>query len=202
MYLANPTTEQLLSRARQGDQRALGDLFQTYFQRLYNIVRFRMDARIKRRVDPADIVQETFLEASKRFPQYIESSEMSFFSWLRFLAKQRLLQVHRFHLMAQGRDAAKETHSMATGESPCTLSSIATNYSCPSLQAIRDETRLQVMQALNALDETDRQVLTLRHYEQLGNGTIAMMLGISKTAASNRYIRAARRLKQAFADNK
>lgn len=196
--------EQLLQLAMDGDQSALGSLFQHYEQRLAKIVKFRMDTRIRGRLDPTDVIQDAFVESTQRFPEYVQSQPMPFFLWLRFITMQKLLQLHRRHLGAQGRDAARDVSIFAAPQSQATSAVIAAHLlgqqTSPSMAAIRAEQQVQVERALNAMAPIDREVLALRHFEQLENVEVARLLDLSTTAASNRYIRAVKRLKQVIAD--
>ena len=200
MSEADLSTDELFELAKSGDQHALGELFQTYYNRLLTIIRFRMDSRVRGRIDPTDVLQDTFLEATHRFADYAKSPEMPVFLWLRFLAVQKLLQMHRMHLGAQARDAAREISIFAGPQPQATSAVLAAHLlgrlTSPSAAFTRAETKLKVERALNAMDEMDREVLALRHFEQLGNIEVARLLGISKTAASNRYVRAVKRMQK------
>ena len=98
----------LLRSAREGDTRALGDLLAAHRDRLRLMVRLRLDRRLQGRIDPSDVVQDAYLEAAERFPDYARDASMPFFLWLRFLTAQRLMILHRRHLGTQGRDASRE----------------------------------------------------------------------------------------------
>ena len=198
--------DELLQRAINGDQRALGDLFQQSENRLLNVLRFRMDGRIRGRLDAADVLQEAFVEATERFPDYAKSQEMPFFLWLRFIVMQKLLQIHRRHLGVKARDAARDV-SIFTSPQPKATSAILAAHllgqqTSPSMAASKLEMKAQVERALNSMDEIDREVLALRHFEQLSNVEVARLLDIGTTAASNRYIRAVKRLKSVMSDKR
>ena len=191
--------EQLVSGAREGDPHALGSLLSLHQQRLMGIVEFRIDSRLRGRFDPADVVQEAFIEATERFQAFLEQQKMPFFLWLRFITMQKLLQLHRRHLGAKARDAAREV-SIYSGAPPQATSAVLAAHllgkqTSPSGAAVRAETQLRVERALNAMEEIDREVLALRHFEQLTNGEVAKLLGVSDTAANNRYMRALKRLR-------
>lgn len=192
----------LIARAAAGDSRAAGELFARFRDRLRTMVRLRLDRRLQGRVDPSDVLQEAFLEASQRIAEFAgpRTPAMPFFLWLRFLTAQRLLKTHRRHLGTGMRDANAEV-SLYRGPMPeaDTLSLAAQllgALTSPDQAAIRAELQLQLQQALNGMDPLDREVLTLRHFEQLNNNETAQVLGISKTAASNRYVRALGRLRE------
>ena len=201
--LAPPTPDDpRIARAAAGDDRAMGELFHQFRDRLRTMVRLRMDRRLQGRVDPSDVLQEAFLEAAQRIADFHHKRPMPFFLWLRFLTAQRLLNLHRHHLGAKMRDAAGEV-SIYRGAMPeATSVSLAAQLvgalTSPDHAAMRAELQLQLQEALNEMDPIDREVLTLRHFEELNNNETAQVLGISKTAASNRYVRALKRLREAL----
>jgi RNA polymerase sigma-70 factor, ECF subfamily len=192
--------ESWLNQLRHGDRGALGDALQSHSERLERVVSFRMDSRLRGRIDAADVVQEAFLDATNRIDSYLANPSMSFFLWLRFLTVQKLLELHRRHLGTKARDAGREV-SLFSGPLPEATSAVLAEQllgrqSTPSQAAIRAEWKLQLEDALNAMERIDCEVLALRHFEQLDNRETAKVLGISESAASNRYVRAIRRLKQ------
>jgi RNA polymerase sigma-70 factor (ECF subfamily) len=194
----------VVARAAAGDPAALADVFSRYRQRLGMVVRLRMDRRLQGRVDPSDVLQETYLEASQRLGEYAQGrARMPLFLWLRFLTLQRLLIVHRRHLGAKMRNAAGEVSLYRGGMPETSTESLAAQLlgqlTSPSEAAIRAELQLQLQQALNAMDAVDREVLALRHFEELTNAETAEVLGLSKTAASNRYVAALGRLREILA---
>jgi RNA polymerase sigma-70 factor (ECF subfamily) len=196
-------TGDLLRRAGGGDEAALAELFAHYRERLRRMVRLRLDRRLQGRFDPSDVVQEAYLDFARRLPEYAANPTMPFYLWLRFLTGQRLVDLHRQHLGAKMRDAGQEV-SLYRGALPQASSlSLAAQLlgrlTSASRAAIRAETQLRVQEALNSLDPLDREVLTLRHFEMLSNEETAQVLGIKKSAASNRYIRALKRLKATLA---
>jgi RNA polymerase sigma-70 factor (ECF subfamily) len=190
----------LLRRAAAGDGRAAGELLAPYRDRLRRMVELRLDRRLRGRVDADDIVQETFLEAVRRLPAYAERLDMSFPVWVRFLAGQKLVDALRHHLGVQKRDAGLEVSlyrgPMPEASSASLASMLLGRLTTPSQAAVRIETQLQVQEVLNAMDPLDREVLVLRHFEHLSNHEVAELLGLSKSAASKRYIAALKRLRQ------
>lgn len=184
---------------RAGGQTALASLFSTYQNRLEKIISFRLDPRIRGRIDAADILQEAYLEAAGRLESFLESTDVSFFVWLRQQTLQTLIDVHR-RQFRQKRDVKREIRFASTGPSDGTSLSIAQfligQLTSPS-QAVANAEEMQWLQeALNSMNEVDREVLALRHFEQLGNNQVAEILGLTTTAASNRYLRAAARLSE------
>jgi RNA polymerase sigma-70 factor (ECF subfamily) len=192
------TIDALLEAARNGDERALAALFTLYRERLKRMVRLRLDRRLSGRVDASDVLQEAYLEAHKRLPEY-SGKDMPFFLWLRLVTGQKLIDVHRHHLGAQMRDAGQEI-SLYRGALPqATSASLAAHLlgkmTSATQAAIRAEHKLLVQEALNSMDPLDREVLVLRHFEHLNNEETALALGLKKSTASQRYIRALKRLK-------
>ena len=192
-------TAGLLRRAAQGDQAAWGDLLVRSRGRLRRMVALRLDRRLQGRVDPSDIIQEAYIDASARLAEYARQPDMPFFLWLRFLTGQRLLRVHRQHLGAEMRDVAREV-SLYRGALPAATSAalaaqLLGRDTRPSEAAVRAERSIRLQEALNSMDPLDREVLALRHFEQLSNGEAARVLGRQESAAAKRYVRALKRLR-------
>ncbi|MCU0961786.1 MAG: sigma-70 family RNA polymerase sigma factor [Pirellulaceae bacterium] len=195
-------TMSLLERVGAGDNEALGVLLDRDRQRLLRIVEFRMERVLRARVDPADVLQEACLDATRRVAEYVRNPKLSFFLWLRFLTLQKLAELRRRHLGAQARDAHREI-SLFTGPLPrATSAALAAQLlgkqTSPSQAAIREETRRRLEETLNALPPLDREILALRHFEQLSNAEVARVLDIQLSAASSRYVRALKRLKEVW----
>jgi RNA polymerase sigma-70 factor (ECF subfamily) len=193
-------TGRLLQRAADGDQQSWGVLLTRHEERLRRMVAFRMDPRLQGRLDPADVIQETFLEAWQHLADYLGQPAMPFFLWLRGIAGNKLRELHRHHLGTQMRDARREV-ALYHGAMPETTSAalaaqLLGHASRPSEAAIQAETRIRLQEALNSMDPLDREVLALRHFEQLTPAETARVLGIKEKAAGMRYVRALRRLKE------
>jgi RNA polymerase sigma-70 factor (ECF subfamily) len=196
-------TGRLLERAAQGDQDSWRDLLTRHAARLRAMVSLRLDRRLQGRIDPSDVLQEAYLDAFNQFPKYLEQRALPFFLWLRLIAGQRLMILHRRHLGAQLRDAGREV-SLYRGSLPETTSAalaaqLLGRESRPSEAAMQAERSLRLQEALNRMDPVDREVLTLRHFELLTNTETAEVLGIRASAASKRYVRALKRLKEVLA---
>jgi RNA polymerase sigma-70 factor (ECF subfamily) len=197
--------DDLLSRARAGDPRALADLFDLYKARLRHMVRLRLDRRLAGRLDASDVLQEAYLEADRRFADYLRDPSIPVFLWFRLVTGQKLTDLHRHHLGAKMRDAGMEV-SLHRGAWPQASSvSLAElllgRLTSPTRAARRAEMQLRLQEVLNRMDPIDREVLVLRHFEELSNAEVAQALGLQKTATSNRYIRALKRLKRAMSDS-
>src|SRR5215467_1152540 len=193
------TTEDLLRRAKAGDAAALGALFAHYRDRLRKMVRLRLDRRVCGRLDPSDVLQEAYLDVERRFPEYAAAPTVPFYVWLRALTGQRLIDLHRHHLGAKIRDARQEV-SLYRGALPQASSAslaqqLLAGLTSPTQAAVRAEMQLRLQEALNSMDALDREVVVLRHFEELNNVETAAVLGIEPSAASKRYLRAIRRLK-------
>jgi RNA polymerase sigma-70 factor (ECF subfamily) len=193
----------LIDRLAAGDQRALAEAFARYRARLRRMVQLRLDRRLQGRLDASDVLQEAYLDASARAAAYAANPTMPFFLWLRFLTGQRLLMLHRQHLGTKMRDVGQEVSlyrgSLPQASSASLAAHLLGRLTSPSQGAARAEMQLKLQEALNAMDPIDREVLTLRHFEELSNSEVAAVLGIQKSAASNRYIRALTRLKDVLA---
>jgi RNA polymerase sigma-70 factor, ECF subfamily len=190
--------DDLLCRIRAGDQTALATMFNRHRGRLEKMVRLRLDCRLQGRIDPSDVLQESFIDASRRLPEYAANPVMSLFLWLRFLTSQRLQMLHRQHF-GPTRNAEREVSlysgAVPQADSMSLAQQLLGRLTTPSQGAIRVEMQLRVQDALNAMEPIDREVLALRHFEELTNKETAAVLGLQQAAASNRYVRALGRLK-------
>jgi RNA polymerase sigma-70 factor (ECF subfamily) len=192
-------SEDLLRRTAAGDAAALAALWERHRARLRQMVRLRLDRRLQGRVDPSDVLQDAYLDLAARLPDYARDRPMPTYLWLRLVAGQRLAQVHRQHLGAAMRDAGREVSlyrgALPQASSASLAAQLLGRFTTASQAAVRAERQLQLQAILNGLDEMDREVLALRHFEGLSNGEAAQVLGLSKTAANNRYVRALGRLR-------
>lgn len=190
---------ELLQQAGAGDAQAVNALFARYRDRLRAMVRLRLNRRLQGRIDPSDVLQEAYLEIAKELPDYLRAPTMPFFLWLRHVTGQKLIAVHRQHLGAQMRTVEQEVSlyrgALPEANSASLAAQLLGQITSASRAAIRAEEQIRVQEALNSMDGLDREVLALRHFEMLSNAETAQVLGISKSAASNRYIRALKRLK-------
>jgi RNA polymerase sigma-70 factor, ECF subfamily len=190
---------ELLVRLESDGQRALGAEFSRHRERLRRMVEFRLDVRLRGRVSASDILQEAYIDALKRLPHFQADPTVPFFIWLRTVTVQRLIDVHRQHLGAKARDAGKEVRLRAGDSieaSSDKMAAIIGDFTSPSQAAHRAETMVHVREAIDRLDPIDREVLALRHFEELSNQEVAALLGIQTAAASKRYVRALERLKE------
>jgi RNA polymerase sigma-70 factor (ECF subfamily) len=190
-------TEQLIEGARRGDESASQELLMRHRSRLRRMVAVHLDARLAARVDPSDIVQDALGEASRKLDDYLQLRPVAFYPWLRQIAWERLIDIHRRHVHARCRSVARE-HKFA--EVPDTSVAefadhfLVKNQTTPSQQAVREETRRRVREALQLLTPQDRELLLMRYLEQLHVAEIADVLCVGQRAIKSRLRRALERL--------
>lgn len=189
----------LVQQAAGGDERALDELFSRYRSRLKRMVHLRLNRRLQGRVDDSDVVQEAYLDVARKLPEYAADPQAPFFLWLRNLTGLKLAEVHRRHLGTQMRDADQEVSlyrgALPEANSMSLAAHLLGTITTASEAAIKAETRIFVQEALNAMDPVDREILALKHFEQLSTSEIAQVLGMSKAGAGGRYLRAIKRLR-------
>ena len=199
-----PPHKEIIAELRERGESALARLFDEYRERLQRMVAFRLDPRLHGRVDPADVVQESYLDAVQRIPHYLKDPGVSVFIWIRSITGQTLINVHRRHVKAQRRAAGREVRRFPGAAPQASSVSLAAylvgQQTSPSQVAMRAEALTGLEQALEKMDEIDREVLVLRHFEELTNQETAEALGLQKSAASNRYVRALKRLREIMID--
>lgn len=195
---------ELVERLRQGDDQALGELFSRFRERLWKLVNFRLSPRLSGRVDADDVLQESYLAAAERIRHFLDNPSISIFVWLRLIVLQTLTDVERRHLGARMRDANREVSLQVQPAGQSTSFSLAAqllgNLTSPSQAAIRAEQASQLEAAIDNMNPIDREVLALRHFEELTNQETAEVLEIEEKAASIRYVRALKRLKEILAE--
>ena len=197
----------LLDRAAAaGDAAAWGALLARHQARLQSIVSFRLDRRLRGRVDASDVIQEAFITATERREAFFAQSGQPLFLWLRWIVGNTLLELHRHHLGAKMRDAKREAGraSLDSGSDDSTQAALVAQLTAgvtgPATAAGRAEVNARLNEALGRMDATDREVLALRHFEQLTSGETAQVLGIQERAAAKRYLRALERLREVLSD--
>jgi RNA polymerase sigma-70 factor (ECF subfamily) len=197
MASQKPDTDELLRRADEGDASAVGQLMGRHRARLRQMVTVRIDARLAARVDPSDVVQDALAQASQKLPEYLRSRPLPFYPWLRQIAWEKLLDIHARHLAVQKRSVTREGHNDLELSDQSTLQFVdrlVASGTSPSRNMVRQEIRERVRAALQRLPPNDREVVILRHLEQLSLKNIAAVLGITEPAAQSRYRRAVERL--------
>ena len=200
--LSNPDVNDLLRHAVGGDQSAWGRLLLAHENRLTRMVKLRLDPRLNGRVDAADVVQEAFVQATKRRAEYFELDSMPFFIWLRLISMQKLAELHRHHLGVKARDAARDVSlfSLPPATSAVLAAHLLGQTTTPSQQVARDEIEQRVRHVLDGMEQIDREIIALRNFEQLSNIEAASVIGIGASTASSRYIRALKKLKAILGD--
>src|SRR5438046_3725670 len=193
----------LIGRARAGDREALSALLARHRDRLRRMVEMRLDTRLQARLDASDVLQEAYVEVAERLEEYLRDPKLPLFLWLWLVVGERLIRLHRHHLGTQMRDAGREV-SLYRGALPAASSAalaaqLLGKHTSPTQAAVRAERILRVQEALNALDPVDREILSLRHFEELTAAETAQVLGIEESAAAKRYFRALKRLKEVLA---
>jgi RNA polymerase sigma-70 factor (ECF subfamily) len=203
MTPAKPDTEQLLDLAAGGNDEARGALLERHRQRLRSLVALRLDRRLAARADPSDVVQESLADADRRLSEFLRDRPVPFYVWLRQLALERLADLCRLHLRAQKRSVRREEISVSAlpDESLMELAErLVARGSSPDSHMQREDIRAGVRAALLGLPERDREVLAMRHLEELSVREIAAALGISEGAVKVRHVRALERLRAKLGD--
>ena len=203
MDLGELDTAGLVARAASGDTAARADLLERHRDRLRRMVDVRMDRRLAARFDASDVVQEACTEAMRQFDRYLQGRDVPFYTWLRQVAWQRLLQLQREHLQAQKRSVRRENQPLEHAlpdESVFQLAEIIANQTSPSQGAIRNESLRRVKTAMDQLKSKDREILVLRHLEQLSVEETADVLGMTPGNVKVRHFRAIQQLQQELGD--
>src|SRR5437870_668671 len=200
----NPTDiGRLLEQARAGDQAAVNELFAQHRPRLRRMVELRLDRRLQARIDASDVIQDAYVDAVTRLDEYLREPNYPLFLWLRLIVGERLLKLHRHHLGTQMRDAGVEVSiyrgALPAASSAALAAQLLGKHTSPTQAAMRAERMMRLQEALNTLDAMDREVLSLRHFEDMSLAETALSLGIEQSAAAKRYIRALKTLKAILA---
>jgi len=199
MWPQTDKTEELLGEARQGRSEAVDRLLERHREAVRRMVDMRMDRRLARRVDASDIVQEVLIEAHRRLADYLSNPAMPFHLWLRQMAQDRLIDAHRRHRVAARRSLDREQPLLAPAHLDRSTMELAAQLcdreNTPAAQAVLNELREKFEAALEELDEQDREIVVMRHFEKLSNSEVATALNLTPPAASMRYLRAVRRLR-------
>ena len=196
----SPETLELLDQARGGDHAAADRLLASHREPVRRMIDLRLDPAIAARVDASDVVQEVLLEASRRLDKYLRDPAMPFHLWLRHIAKDHIIDAHRRHRQAQRRGVDREQPLVPAGLKDHSSVELAAQFIdqelTPASAAMKQELERRLHVALGALDEDDRDILLMRHFEQLSNQDVAALLGLSEAAASMRHLRALRKLRE------
>jgi RNA polymerase sigma-70 factor (ECF subfamily) len=202
MWPNSPETQELLDQAKQGEARAVERLLETHREPLRRMIGLRLDPALAGRVDASDIVQDVMLEVSQRLDDYLRNPQMPFHLWLRHIAKDHMIDAHRRHRQAQRRSLDREQPLVPAGLADQSSLELAGQFldreMTPATAAVRHELQRRMQEAVASLDEDDREIILMRHYEQLSNQEVALALNLSEAAASMRHLRAVRRLREAL----
>jgi RNA polymerase sigma-70 factor, ECF subfamily len=200
MWPNSDQTQELLAQAREGQPAAVNALLDRHRDALRRMIDLRMDKVVQRRVDASDIVQEVLVEANRRLRDYLGNPAMPFHLWLRSMAHDRLIDAHRRHRGAARRSIDREQPLQVArflDQSTIDLGQeIADRELTPAAAATWNELQRRFQAAVDQLDEQDREVVLMRHFEHLSNSEVAQTLGLSEPAAGMRYLRAMRRLRE------
>jgi RNA polymerase sigma-70 factor (ECF subfamily) len=202
MWPNSPQTQELLDRAKQGEAGAVERLLEVHREPLRRMIGLRLDPALAGRVDASDIVQDVMLEVSQRLADYLRNPVMPFHLWMRHIARDHMIDAHRRHRQAQRRSLDREQPIVPAGLADQSSLELAGQFLdrelTPATAAVRRELQRRMEHAVAGLDEDDREIILMRHYEQLSNQEVATALGLSEAAASMRHLRAVRRLRAAL----
>ncbi len=205
MWPTREDTDKLLDDARDGKTGALDELFVRFREPLRRVIDLRLDPVLARRVDASDIVQDVLIEANQRLTEYLKSPAMPFHLWLRHLAQDRIIDTHRRHRTAQRRSIDREQSiarpAWADESSNSLVAQLVSTDRTPASEAIQGELARRLTAAIDQLADDDREIILMRHHEQLANQDVAKVLDLTEAAASMRYLRALRRLRGVLLPN-
>ncbi|MDP7204648.1 MAG: sigma-70 family RNA polymerase sigma factor [Pirellulaceae bacterium] len=200
MWPESEKTEELLGDAREGKAEAVNKLIDRHRDAILRLVRMRLDRRIQPRVGVSDVVQDVFIEANRRLQKYLQDPVMPFHLWLRQIAKDRIIDAHRRHRVSKKRSVDREQPAHVPADmdhsSMALANQLVDGEVTPMAAATQRELAVRVEQTIGELPEQDRDILLMRHYEFLSNQEVAEALGLSQPAASMRYLRAIRRMRE------
>jgi RNA polymerase sigma-70 factor, ECF subfamily len=193
-----PDTDELVRRVGEGDQAAASELLERHRGRLRRMVTARLDPRLLTRVDPSDVVQEALLKAAQRLPEYAREQPLPFYPWLRQLAWERLVELHHHHVRARKRSVTREQPDPLLSDQSALLlaEQFVDSGTGPNAHLLRKELRERVRVALAGLPAQDREILVMRHVEQLKVSEIASLLKVSEGAVKMRRLRAIQKLRE------
>ena len=197
-------TAELLKAAGNGDAKAVDRLMERHRDSLRRLVQMRLDRAVGRRVDASDVVQDVLFEASRRLDDFIQDGKLPFHLWLRQLAKDRIVDMHRRHRAAQRRTVDREQPLAVQFGDQSSLdlaAQLRDHELTPAAMVLRRELEERFLQAVDQLPEDDRDIILMRHFEHLGNSEVAKALGLTPPAAGMRYLRALRKLREILGDD-
>jgi RNA polymerase sigma-70 factor, ECF subfamily len=197
-------TEALLHRVAQADAMAVDELWERHRPALRRMIGLRLDRTLSRRVDASDVVQDVLLKANQRLAEYLRNPSIPFHAWLRQIAQDHVIDAHRRHRQAGMRSMDRERPMNVGPADDRSSLDLAAQLRDPALtpgaEVLRRELEGRFREALLLLDDDDREIILLRHFEQLSNGAAGRILGLSDAAAGMRHLRALRRLRAILAE--
>lgn len=199
MWPESEKTQELIANAREGDGDALERLLERHRDAVVRLVAMRLDHRVRRRVDVSDVVQDVMIEANRRLTEYLSKPPMPFHLWLRQIARDRIIDTHRRHRGSAKRNIDREQPvNVAAGDRSTfdLVAQLCDQELTPAAAATQKELAQRVEEAITRLEDQDCEIILMRHYEQLTNQEAATALGLTAPAASMRYLRAIRRLRE------
>jgi RNA polymerase sigma-70 factor (ECF subfamily) len=199
MWPDSPITQELLTKAKQGEPEAVDQLLARHREPVRRMIDMRLDKAIARRVDASDIAQEVLLEASRRLRDFLNKPDLPFHLWLRHIARDHIIDAHRRHRKAQRRTVDREQamHAAQADRSSVELiAELIDRELTPATAALRKELQSRFQTVLAELEEDDREIILMRHFEQLSNQEVAAALKLTEPAASMRHLRALRKLRE------
>ena len=205
MEATQPDTDELLRAAEPGDGSARHRLLARHRSRLRQMVAVHLDRRLAARIDPSDVVQETLMDAARDLPDYLRERPLPFYPWLRQLARQRLDRLHRDHIRRHRRSVVREEgHGLLLPDpsADALANLLKASGTSPSRQLIRDEMSRRIQDAMNRLGPNDRELLVMRHLEEMSVAEIGAVLGIGAGAVRTRHVRALARLRSILDDDR
>jgi len=192
--------ESLMRLSQQGDRTAFAQLCELRRRRLVEEVDRKIDKRLLARIDASDVIQEVFWDANRRLDEVAES-DMPLIAWIRILCDQKLVDLHRKHMVAQKRSINREAPRFLQTKKSGVVNlaeQLVDGMTSPSMRLHKDEVVEKVKALLRKLSPIDREIIVMRHYHSMSNKEVADSLGLSINAASNRYVRALKRFKEVF----
>ena len=198
-------TETLLDAARAGDPDAVNRLLEKHRGPVRRLVQIRLDRKVQQRVDVSDVVQDVMIEASGRLAKYLDNPAMAFHLWLRQIAWDRIIDTYRRHRVSAKRNMDREQPMAMPGGADHSTIELAAQLCDPGLTPAAAATQREIVSKVEAvielLGDQDREIILMRHYEHLSNLEIAEVLNLNPPAASMRYLRALRRLRELLEEN-
>ena len=204
MWPEGDETQNLLAEVRDGDAEAVNSLINRHRDAVHRLVRMRIDQAIAARVDASDVVQDVMLEASQRLGSYLKDPVMPFHLWLRQLAKDRLIDMHRRHRAAKKRSVDREQAVVSLAHDDQSAADLAQLLQdaelTPAAATVRREMEQRFLEAVSQLSDSDREIIMMRHFEHLSSAEVAQVLEMTTAAAGMRYLRALRKLTDVLQD--